>query len=299
MYNSSVRACLFVIVLMLLLLSPLTVHAAGLGKLTLNSALGQPLQAEIDIVTVNNDEISSLKVGLASRGAFTQAGIRYESFFSTFNVSIEPRVNGDPYVIITSPQAINEPFLNILVELSWASGRLLREYTVLLDPVEYDTPEPVVPTIRPAPAVETTVDAPAQTPEVVDQVDDSATVAARSDTYGPVVRGDNLSDITRQIMPDGVNLNQMLIAMYRANHDAFIDNNMNLLRVGAILRIPDSSEIAVIDVAEANAEVKIQVANWRNYREKLIDTASEAEPPSEELRQADSGQFTYAPTGLV
>lgn len=297
MYNSSFRTRLFVIVLLLLLLSPLAVHAAGLGKLTLNSALGQPLQAEIDIVSVNDDELSSLKVELASRDAFTQAGIRYESFFSTFNVSIEPRDTGEPYVIITSPQSINEPFLNILVELSWASGRLLREYTVLLDPIEYDRPAPVAPTVRSAPAViETTADAPAQTPQVDEEASKlsepaPAAVAPRSDTYGPVARGDTLSGIVSQITPEGVNLNQMLVAMYRANREAFIDNNMNLLRVGALLRIPDSSEIMEIDEAEANAEVKIQVADWRSYREKLVEAANEAQP-SEVLSQADSGQIT-------
>ncbi len=302
MYNSSFRTCLFVIVLLFLLLSPLVVHAAGLGKLTLNSALGQPLQAEIDIVSVNNDELSSLKVELASRDAFTQAGIRYESFFSTFNVSIEPRDNGEPYVIITSPQSINEPFLNILVELSWASGRLLREYTVLLDPIEYDRPAPVAPTVRSAPEViETAADVPEQTPQVDDEATRLsepeptpalATVApSRSDTYGPVARGDTLSGIVGQITPEGVNLNQMLVAVYRANREAFIDNNMNLLRVGVLLRIPDSSEIMEIDVAEANAEVKIQVADWRSYREKLVEAANEAQP-SEVLSQADSGQIT-------
>ncbi len=308
MYNSSSRACLFVIVLMLLLLSPLAVHAAGLGKLTLNSALGQPLQAEIDIVTVNDDELSSLKVELASREAFTQAGIRYESFFSTFNVSVEPRANGDPYVVITSPQSINEPFLNILVELSWASGRLLREYTVLMDPVEYNAPEPVAPTVRSEPnVIETKVDAPPeQTPEAAEQASSSSEPAAEpkavvassesseaSDTYGPVVRGDNLSDIARKITPDGVNLNQMLVAMYRANREAFIDNNMNLLKVGAMLRIPDSIELTAIDAAEANAEVKIQVADWRNYRKKLVEAATESQPAeSEVLSQADSGEIT-------
>ncbi len=306
MYNSSFRACLFVIVLMLLLLSPLGVHAAGLGKLTLNSALGQPLQAEIDIVTVNDDELSSLNVELASRDAFTQAGIRYESFFSTFNVSVESRTNGDPYVVITSPQSVNEPFLNILVELSWASGRLLREYTVLLDPVEFGAPEPVAPTVTSTPdVVETQVDTPEQTPQAADQASDPkepvaepeavpiSQISDRGDTYGPVVRGDNLSDIARKIIPDGVNLNQMLVAMYRANREAFIDNNMNLLRVGAMLRIPDGIELTAIDAAEANAEVKIQVTNWRNYRKKLVEAAAESQPSEAEvLSQADSGQIS-------
>ncbi len=140
-YISSFRACLLILVMM----SPWTGFAAGLGKLTINSALGQPLQAEIDLVAVKNEEISSLAAQLASHEAFRQAGIDYKSFFSTFNISIEPRSNGDPFIKIMSPTAINEPFLNMLVELNWASGRLMREYTVLLDPLESATSNPVAP----------------------------------------------------------------------------------------------------------------------------------------------------------
>ncbi|MDH5480573.1 MAG: LysM peptidoglycan-binding domain-containing protein, partial [Nitrosomonas sp.] len=283
---------------------PLAVNAAGLGKLKLNSALGQPLNAEIDIVSVNNDEISSLKVELASRDAFTQAGIRYEHFFSTIKFAIEPRTNGDPYVVITSPQSINEPFLNLLIELSWDSGRLLREYTVLLDPIDYSAPDPVLPSINFAPvAIETSPDIETieQSPQIVDQerhvnrpVEVMAATVKKSesrDTYGPVRRGDTLSDIARQIMPGGVNLNQMLVALYRANRDSFINNNLNLLKVGAVLRIPDSSEIKEIDRAEANAEVKVQVADWRSYRERLVAISSESKA-SEEIKQSDSGQIT-------
>ena len=128
MYKTSFRVSLFVIILML----PWTaLYAAGLGKLTLNSALGQPLSAEIDIVTTSNDEVSSLKANIASREAFTQAGVNYEPSFSTFKISIESRANGSPYIKLTSPQAVNDPFLNVLIELNWASGRLLRKYTVL------------------------------------------------------------------------------------------------------------------------------------------------------------------------
>ncbi len=109
------------------------IYAAGLGKLTLNSALGQPLNAEIDIVTTSRDEVPSLKASIATREAFAQAGINYESFFSALKISIESRANGNPYIKVTSPQSVNEPFLNLLMELNWASGRILREYTVLLE----------------------------------------------------------------------------------------------------------------------------------------------------------------------
>ena len=107
MYKTSFRVSLFLIILLL----PYTVlFAAGLGKLSLMSALGQPLSAEIDIVTANKDEIPSLRASIASQEAFAQAGIQYEPFFSAVKVSVESRINGNPYIKLSSPQAINDPF---------------------------------------------------------------------------------------------------------------------------------------------------------------------------------------------
>jgi pilus assembly protein FimV len=131
-YKTSFRVSLLLIVLML---PWAAVQAAGLGKLTLNSALGQPLAAEIEIVTTSSDDVASLKASVATREAFAQAGINYESVLSAVKASVELRSNGNPYIKLTSPQAVNDPFLMILMELSWSSGRTLREYTVLLDPV--------------------------------------------------------------------------------------------------------------------------------------------------------------------
>ncbi len=292
-YKSFFRICLFVIISML----SWTGYAAGLGKLTLNSALGQPFRAEIDLVSIGNSEVSSLKANLASRDAFQKAGISYEPFFSTFTVSIESRSSGALYAKIVSPQSVNEPFLTMLVELSWSSGRLLREYTILLDPVETAIPEPVIPTVKLiSTANESQLDERTVLPG--QQADDSnfslrqPVVSSQvTDTYGPVARGDTLSRIAREVSPQGVNLNQMLVALYRANHDAFIKNNMNLLKVGAILRIPSSGEIAMIKEADANMEVKAQVTDWYGYREKLA-TVSGGAQTRDILKQADTGQIS-------
>ncbi|WP_256205448.1 FimV/HubP family polar landmark protein [Nitrosomonas cryotolerans] len=293
MYKSFFRICLFVIISML----PWAGYAAGLGKLTLNSALGQPFRAEIDLVSIGNSEVSSLKANLASRDAFQKAGINYEPFFSTFAVSIESRSSGALYAKIVSPQSVNEPFLNMLVELSWSSGRLLREYTILLDPVETDIPEPVVPTVKLISAAnESELDERTVLPG--QQADDSnfslrqpVVTSQVTDTYGPVARGDTLSRIAREVSPQGVNLNQMLVALYRANHDAFIKNNMNLLKVGAILRIPSSGEIAMIKETDANMEVKAQVTDWYGYRDKLA-TVSGGAQARDILKQTDTGQIS-------
>ncbi|MEK6685550.1 MAG: FimV/HubP family polar landmark protein [Pseudomonadota bacterium] len=295
MYKTSFRVSLFVIILML----PFTtVYAAGLGKLMLNSSLGQPLNAEIDIVTTHNDDILSLKASIATREAFAQAGIHYEPSFSSFKISIESRTNGNPYIKLSSPQAVNDPFLNILMELNWASGRLLREYTVLLDPAEVNTQDLTVPNVRPAPIMVATREnlERASDAQKDNQVRNSSQAINRSsnrskETYGPVNRGDTLSSIARRILPAGVDLNQMLVALYRANQEAFISSNMNLLKVGAVLKIPEKSEIAAIDASTAKAEIRMQVGDWHNYQGKIASISSKSAIHSG-ISQSDQGQIT-------
>jgi len=294
-YKTSFRVSLLVIMLML----PWTaIYAAGLGKLMLNSGLGQPLSAEIDIVITNRDEVSSLKASIAPREAFAQAGINYESNFSALKISIESRTNGNPYIKLTSPQAVNDPFLNILVELNWNSGRILREYAVLLDPVEVNTQNVAVPGVNAAPVIPATKketkrssDVKKDRPSKNSSKSVSRAANQTRDSYGPVIRGDNLSLIARQVLPAGVDLNQMLVALHRANRDAFIANNMNLLKVGAILRIPEKSEVAAIDTSAARAEIRMQVADWHNYQGKVAAIASESSTHAD-IRQSDQGKIT-------
>ncbi len=295
MYKTSFRVSLLVIILML---PWAAIYAAGLGKLTLNSGLGQPLNAEIDIVTTNSDEAPSLKASVATREAFDQAGINYEPFFSSFKISIESRANGKPYIKLTSPQAVNDPFLNILMELNWASGRLLREYTLLLDPVEVNTQDLAAPNVGPDPIIVSTRQDPENASDTKkDRQIESSSKSSNSslnqtkESYGPVSRGDTLSSIARQVLPTGVNLNQMLIALYRVNRDAFISNNMNLLKVGAILKIPEKSEITAIDASTAKAEIRTQVGDWHDYQGKMA-TISRELPAHHDISQSDHGQIT-------
>ncbi|MBX9894718.1 MAG: fimbrial protein FimV [Nitrosomonas sp.] len=289
MYKTSFRVSLFVIILML----PAAIYAAGLGKLTLNSALGQPLNAEIDIVTASSDEVPTLKASIATREAFAQAGISYESVLSTVRVSVESRINGNPYVKLTSPQAVNDPFLMVLIELSWSSGKILREYTVLLDPVESTAQNFAAASASPATQITTSRLEADKATETKGDFKPAARARGRDNarTYGPVSRGDTLSSIARRVLPPGVNLNQMLVALHRANRDAFIANNMNLLKAGAILNIPDQDEIAAIDTATASAEIKMQTNDWRQYQAKLA-TASRESSTTHTVSQSDQGQIT-------
>ncbi|SEN12069.1 FimV/HubP family polar landmark protein [Nitrosomonas marina] len=304
MYISYLRACL----LLVSVIFSLTAHAAGLGKLTINSSLGQPLNAEIDLVSVSEEDLSSLKAEIASREAFAQAGIRYEPFFSTFQLSVESRVSGNSYVKIVSPQSVNEPFLNMLVELSWASGRLLREYTVLLDPADARPADPVAPVVPPIQQKQEAIaesenipvnqvasqTAPLPVADEPDVQTRQAQALSKPGTYGPILEGDTLSSIARQVKPESVNLNQMLVAIFRANRDAFISENMNLLKTGAVLKIPDLRDIAEITERDANAEVRVHVSDWHKYRQNLALSTQQPQNEDDTLSQTAAGEITTA-----
>ena len=289
MHRSIIRACFFLFVLT----SSFTVHAAGLGNFTLNSYLGQPFKAEIDIVSINKEDISTLSAKLASRKTFQHLNVDYAPILSEFKINIRNRINGQPYVKITSPQRVVEQFLSILIELNWSSGLLIREYAVLLDPPE-DSLEPVLPAVEVE--IETEVEAEAEAEAEAKVVPSAAqpepvNTEKPETTYIPVKSGDNLTKIAQKVAYPNVQLNQMLVALHRANRKAFSDNNMNRLKTGPILRIPDASEVAAISPGEADKEVKMQTNNWELYRQKLAAEVSSAALVDEESAQTAAGKI--------
>ncbi|MDQ3185452.1 MAG: hypothetical protein M3Q16_03115, partial [Pseudomonadota bacterium] len=288
--------------LLIVLLSAAMVQAAGLGRLTVSSALGQPFKAEIDLIAVKKEERHSLVARVAPQDIFRQANVDYVPLLAMFKASIENRSDGQPYVKITSPQPINEPFLNMLIELNWPSGRLLREYTVLLSPPEIDAhPPATAPSQSNAPASANSAKGEPATVEkpglptkssVTGEkppLPESASVSKAHTVYGPVKRGDTLARIVQNIVPPtGVSVNQMLVAIHRANRNAFFGNNMHRLKAGPILRVPDGNEIGTITPAEADKEVKMQTVDWNRY--KLADVVGLI-PATEELRQTVTGKI--------
>ncbi|MBX3651190.1 MAG: FimV family protein [Burkholderiales bacterium] len=260
----------------LLLLAPWMAHAAGLGRLTVQSSLGQPLSAEIDLVAVRGDEASTLTVRLASPDAYQQANLQYNVGVTGIKLSIERRPNGQSFIKVTGSRPMNEPFVDLLVELSWSGGRIVREYTALLDPPGYGQQAQAVaaPAAAPAaPASKPIAAAPAVTPAPV-----AAPVAAapKAQEYGPITRGETLGRIAASLKPQGVSLEQMLVGLYRSNPDAFIRNNLNLVKSGRILRVPDAQELAAISQGEAVKEYRAQVADWRAYSGRVADAAGQA-----------------------
>lgn len=263
----------------LLLLAPWMAHAAGLGRLTVQSSLGQPLNAEIELVAVRGDEASTLTARLASPDAYQQANLQYNTSLTGAKLAIERRSSGQSYIKVTGSRAVNEPFIDLLIELSWSGGKIVREYTVLLDPPGYGqqaqaisaapAPAPAAPVSKPitapaAPAAAAPVPAPAAAPK------------AQAQEYGPIAKGETLGKIAASLKPQGVSLEQMLVGLYRSNPDAFIRNNMNLVKSGRILRVPDAQELAAISQADATKEYKAQVADWRAYSGRVADAAAAA-----------------------
>jgi len=124
---------------------PVWVQAAGLGKLTVKSALGQPLSAEIELLVADKAELDSLTASLASGEAYKDAQIEFAPVLSTLKFSIDKHADGRPVLKLTSSKPVSDPFMDMLIELNWASGRLLREYTVLLDPPGIAVPQTVAP----------------------------------------------------------------------------------------------------------------------------------------------------------
>ncbi|MFN3564382.1 MAG: FimV/HubP family polar landmark protein [Burkholderiaceae bacterium] len=274
-------------------------YAAGLGRLTVQSALGQPLRAEVEVTSVTREEAGSLAVRLASQSAFRQANLEFNPALSALRFDVDRRGENNFVVRISSLNPINEPYLDLLLELTWAGGRVLREYTVLLDPpalraapdvmAPVTTAQPAAPTPLPAPAPvaaapePTPVPAPTPAPAAPAAATrapapaPAAPAAAPAETY-TVKAGDTLGKIARQNKPANVSLDQMLVALFRANPNAFVANNMNRLLAGRTLTIPDVAEAEAISAGDARREVAAHSADFAQYKARLAQAASTAAP---------------------
>ncbi|ROL66653.1 FimV/HubP family polar landmark protein [Pseudomonas vranovensis] len=214
-------------------------HALGLGELTLKSAQNQPLDAEIELLDVRDLTAAEVAPSLAPAEEFAKAGVERQAFLNdlTFTTVINP--NGKSVLRVTSSQPLPAPMVKFLVQVMWPSGRLLRDYSVLVDPAKFNTPAG-----QPAPAGV----APAVT-------------AANYTT----VRRDTLWEIASKARQGG-SVQQTMLAIQALNPDAFINGNINLLKTGQVLRLPDQQQITSIPQAQAVTEVAEQYAAWREGR---------------------------------
>ena len=261
---------------------PITSFALGLGPITMRSALNQPLLAEIDIHSAQPGDLDGLAVRLAAKDDFQRVNVERTSFLDKLHFSVAQHKDGTPYIKLTTDDPVTEPYLDFLIEARWARGRALKEYTVLVDPpvLTAETPAPVqqasTAPVFSQPAAQPT--RPARTAPRVQQPRQARRPAAPRRVPTPTRRvaqasggnaytvkpNDTLSAIAQQMRPDSVTVNQMMLALLRANPRAFYNNNINRLKAGYVLRMNEVDKKAVaISRTEANREVHQQYLAWR------------------------------------
>lgn len=296
----------------LLALSGTDAMALGLGQIHVKSSLNEPLNAEIPVLSVEPDEATDLKIALASAEDFSRVGLSRDRVNQPLEFTLDTNSRGDTIIRVTTKEVVREPFLDFLIQVNWSKGKLLREYTVLLDPpvmapASKESVATAVPVKEHAP-VEAKALPETSPSKKVTSADSSVVVAPKSvsskttisaepkskpssvtqhlgnDEYGPVAQGQTLLEIARATRPDAsTNLNQMLLALLKNNPQAFYKDNVNALKRGAILRIPSAEEITKIagSASEAAIAVRDQHQLWTgntavSKQAVMVETAAPA-----------------------
>lgn len=291
--------------------------ALGLGAIEVKSRLSQPLVAEIPVITAYPGEADNLIVRLASPEAFARVGLdRPASLTANLAFDVVTNERGQLVIRVTTVNRVDDPFVNFLLEADWGRGRLVREFTVLLDPPYMApatrrsvTPATVAPAPAPAPTPPVTAAPeprplppppaePLPAPEPLPATPSPPPAAApvqppppapaprpapppprpEGDSWGPVESGQTLWAIAERTRRDDVSVNRQMIAILRANPEAFIGGNINLLRRGAILRLPGAEEVQALSAAEANALVGEHMASWQASRAPVPQPAEPVAP---------------------
>lgn len=293
--------------------------AAGLGKLNVFSSLGEPLRADIELLSVTPEELSTISAVIANNEAYQSQGIDKPSSHNDIRIEITKNARGEPILKLKSNKPMTDAFLDMLIQVDWSTGRLLREYTLLLDPPGY-TPEVAqniqTPVLR---ANSDMAQARSAIEEVTRQPIASGAVgkskAARKSNPQPLAsdqdatsiiasvdgqeyftqRGDTLAKIASEMKPEGVSLDQMLIGLFQANPNAFDGNNMNRLKVGQIIRAPSQDQLVSIPSQSASKQVRIHSANWNAYKNKLAGIVADSQPLENDVTmQSSQGKVTMA-----
>lgn len=270
-------------------------HALALGRVTVQSALGEPLRAEIDLPEITPDEIATLRASVASPEAFRAAGMEYSPALGSARVTLERRSDGRHFLRIASDRPVTDPFVDLILETQWRSGRIVRDFTMLFDPPSMRqgqapltaqvgpqasqpgaaTPSPVAPRGRStptptAPAPRAAAPAPAPAPSASPPAP-SAPAAAGEGGQVTVKAGDTAGRIASANKPATVSLDQMLVAMLRANPDAFIGGNINRLRSGAVLNLPSAEQAESVPPSEASQTLVAQSRDFNEFRRRVAE----------------------------
>lgn len=354
--NTRVRCVAVAAALTALSIAGTPAWALGLGRLNVQSALGEPLRAEIDVTALSPQEAASLKARVASPETYRAAGIDYNQVLATAQISLQRRADGRPFLRLSSDRAVTEPFVDAILDLQWSAGRLVREYTLLFDPPSlvrndaYDNAAPLPPitsvVMDPPPAPPTPVAvapepvqaAPAPAPvseppakSLPDPLDEDAAqddladetpvakpqpapkpqpavVAApkpapsRADTKPadakptdalqadgrmlPVRPGDTLSHLAEQALVPGATLEQMMVGLYRGNPQAFANNNMNRLKSGVVLKVPEAESVKLVSPEQARQTIVAQSHDFEGFKQRLGASVTTSVSPTQQRQAA-------------
>ncbi|MCT9809401.1 hypothetical protein N0K08_02015 [Acidovorax sp. Be4] len=296
--------------------------ALALGRINMQSALGEPLRAEVELPQITAAEADSLQANIATPAVFRAQGMEYSTTASQLKVQLHRRPDGSAVLRLSSAQPINEPFVDLVLNATWGAGQVVRSYTLLLDPPALRRPAPGVTAApqaampaapaaaapSPAPAAAATpapaaARSPASAPAPVAQQAPSARTAAAQ----TVRAGDTAGRLASAHRPAGVSLDQMLVAMLRANPHAFISGNVNRIKAGAVLQIPDQATAQATPVSEARQIVAAQSHDFNQYRRQLagaapmatVETAKRSASGNVEAQVEDKKPSTAAPDKLT
>lgn len=296
-------------------------YGLGLGEITLNSTLNQPLDAEIKLLQVRDLTEEDILVGLAAAEDFQRFGVERIFFLQGLQFDVQLDAPDGPIVHITTSQPVREPYLIFLLEAeSSGGGRLLREYTLLMDlPVFADEaaqavqgvqtrpePEPAQAprqqAQQPAHAEPAPVQRQGEPPRAQPAPQQAASAQPGVEVYGPVQANDTLWEIAQRVRPNSqVSIQQSMLALQRANPEAFINGNINLLKRGQVLRIPDANEFQSLDQRAAVNQVAQQNQQWSSARDAQVAgaelDASPSRPSARSEQQGPRGQLTLAAPG--
>ncbi|WP_082876751.1 FimV/HubP family polar landmark protein [Hydrogenophaga crassostreae] len=289
-------------------------HALALGRMIVQSPLGEPLRAEVEVLEITSEEADNLKVGLGPLAAFKAAGMEFNAALVDLRVSLERRANGGAFLRLTGNRPVNEPFMDMVLEASWKSGRVARDYTLLFDPPKLRQPSPAPlaaaveaqPASAPAPgasaekspapatvvpAAPATVQAPVAKPPAAPAskpAPAAVPTAARNDRLR-VQRGDTAGGIALENLPANVSLDQMLVAMLRTNPRAFIKGNVNRVKAGAVLTLPDENTASSVSAGEARQIISAQSRDFNEFRRRLANQVPQA--PAATAEREATGQI--------
>jgi len=258
------------------IISATNANALGLGEIKINSALNEPLNAEIKLLKVRKLGPLQIQPRMANIDEFALAGLEKSRFLTDVSFQVKVNPDGTGSITMRSDRPVKEPFLNFLVEVNWPNGRLVREYTLLLDPPVYD-PTPVRKTVQPT----TTAVAPSRSvqsqPISLPSSSTSARITGASEVY--VDKKDTLWSIAIKHRPSSsVSAKKMMIALQKKNPHAFVDGNINALRAGVTLKLPTRDEIERLNSKDAALEVVRQTSEWKSKDGQAPVAASKKQP---------------------